>query len=44
MLKVVVQESKEAYGTDQLFEGMESGIKGGIYVMRLLWYKHAQEE
>ena len=44
MLVVIGAYAKEAYGTEQLYGGLEAGIEGGIHAMRLLWYQHAQEE
>ena len=43
MLSLTGVESKEACGTEQLCWGLEARIEGGIHVVRLLWYKRAQE-
>ena len=43
VLKVAGQEVKEICGMEQLYGGVEAGIKGGISVMCLLWVQHAQE-
>ena len=43
-MKVASPEAKEACGADNLCEGMEVRIEGGIHNMRLLLGKHAQEE
>ena len=44
VLVVFGPEAQEADRTEQLYGGMESGIKGGIHVIRLLWKNHSQEE
>ena len=44
ILAVAVPEDNEACGMDNLCEGLEVGIKGGIHVMRLLFQQHSQEE
>ena len=40
LLRVTGQEAKAACGTEQLAGGVEAGIKGSIYAMRLLWKQH----
>ena len=44
VLAVIGLEAKEACGTEQLCRELESGIKGGICAVRLLWQQTAQEE
>ena len=44
LLLVSGQESKTAYGTDQLAGGVETGIKGAIHAARLQWVQHLEEE
>ena len=44
LMKVTGQEAKEARVTNQLCEGMEACIEGGIFIMHLLFHKHDQEE
>ena len=43
-LQVTGPEAKAACITIQLSRVVESGIKGDIHVMRVLWEEHAQEE
>ena len=44
VLAVIGLEAKEACGTEQLCRELESGIKGRICAVRLLWQQTAQEE
>ena len=44
LLRVTGQEAKDACGTYQIADGIESGIEGGIHYMHLLWAQHPQEE
>ena len=44
VLVVIGAEDKEACETEQLFDGLEAGIEGGIHAVRLLWQQHAQLE
>ena len=37
VLDVAGLEAKEAFIMEQLFVGMEAGIKDGIHYMRILW-------
>ena len=41
VLVVIGAEAKEACKTEQLFDGLEAGIEGGIHVVRLLWQQYA---
>ena len=41
---MAVPEAKEVFRTEHLCGGMESGIEGGIHVIRLLWKHHSHEE
>jgi predicted NBD/HSP70 family sugar kinase len=43
VLAITKSEAKEACGVDQLCEGLEAGIEGGIHVMRSLWKAHEEE-
>ena len=36
VLEVAGQDTKEACGTDQIFQGMEAGIEGGIHYLKLM--------
>ena len=44
VLVVSGAEAKEAYGMDQLCDGLYAAIEGGIHAVRLLWQHHALEE
>jgi hypothetical protein len=37
-------QAKDECGVDQLCNGLEARIKGGIHVMQLLWEQHEAEE
>jgi hypothetical protein len=44
LLFVAGSEAKEACGTDQLCDGPEAGIEGGIHAMQNLWELHQGDE
>ena len=44
LLKVAGTEAKAACGMTQLSGGLEAGIEGAIYEMRVLWDEHKAEE
>ena len=44
MLIVVGKEATRACGIDQLCNGLEAGIEGGIHHMRSLWDEHDKEK
>ena len=44
VLAVTGSEAKEACGTEQLCDGLEAGIEGGIHVVLIMLQQHSQEE
>ena len=44
LLQVTGQESKAAYGMEQLAGGVEAGIEGAIHAARLQWVQNSHEE
>ena len=44
ILRVMGQEAKAACGKEQISGGVESGIKGGVHAIHLLWSHNSHEK
>ena len=44
VVAVTGEEANEAYGTEQIYGGLEARIEGGIHTLWILRQKHIQEE